>query len=84
MDQIPKRPGVYKQIFSDDRRYAIYIPEILTENKEPTLIMLLHWGGRFILLKDGRFYPVWEYPHSVIWGRLLFHLIVPQSIGMIW
>ncbi len=51
MDQIPKRPGVYKQIFSDDRRYAIYIPEILTENKEPTLIMLLHWRGPFYPFK---------------------------------
>ncbi len=46
MNQSIKRSGVYKQVFSDDRRYTIYIPEISTEdNEELALIMLLHWGG---------------------------------------
>jgi predicted peptidase len=45
MNQSIKRSGVYKQVFSDDRRYTIYIPEISTENKKLALIMLLHWGG---------------------------------------
>jgi predicted peptidase len=45
MNQHLKTPGVYKQVFSDNRPYTIYIPEISTEYKEPALIMLLHWKG---------------------------------------
>jgi predicted peptidase len=45
MNQHLKKPGVYRRIFSDDRRYTIYIPGIPTEDKEPALVMLLHWGG---------------------------------------
>ena len=44
MNQSIKKPGVYKQVFSDDRCYTIYIPEISTEDKELALIILLHWG----------------------------------------
>jgi predicted peptidase len=51
MNQTIKKPGIYKEIFSDDRRYTIYIPEISTENKEPALIMLLHWKGPFYPFK---------------------------------
>lgn len=51
MNQSIKKPGVYKQVFSEDRRYTIYIPEILTEDKEPALIMLLHWKGPFYPFK---------------------------------
>jgi predicted peptidase len=52
MNQSLKRPGVYKHVFSKgDRRYTIYIPEISTEDKEPALIMLLHWKGPFYPFK---------------------------------
>ncbi len=45
MNRPIKKPGVYQQVFSDDRRYTIYIPESSTEDMELALIMLLHWGG---------------------------------------
>ncbi|HSE83074.1 MAG TPA: dienelactone hydrolase family protein [Thermodesulfobacteriota bacterium] len=47
MNQHPHKPGIYKQVFSqEDRRYTIYIPpESLTDSNEPALIMLLHWKG---------------------------------------
>lgn len=46
MNQLLKKPGVHKNIFSrDDRRYSIYVPEGIAEQKDPSLIMLLHWGG---------------------------------------
>jgi pimeloyl-ACP methyl ester carboxylesterase len=46
MNQSLKRPGVYQEFFSQkDRLYTIKIPESLTEDKEPALIMLLHWRG---------------------------------------
>jgi predicted peptidase len=51
MNQPIKKPGVYKAVFSDDRRYTIYIPDISTEDKEPALIMLLHWKGPFYPFK---------------------------------
>lgn len=51
MSQTIRKPGVYKQVFSDDRRYTIYIPEIPTEDKETALIMLLHWKGPFYPFK---------------------------------
>ncbi|MFQ5787664.1 MAG: hypothetical protein ACE5H1_06750 [Thermodesulfobacteriota bacterium] len=41
-----KKPGVHKIIFSqDDRRYSIYVPEGIAEQKNPSLVVLLHWGG---------------------------------------
>lgn len=44
MNQHPQKPGIYKQVFSqEDRRYTIYIPDDLPEDNEPSLIILLHW-----------------------------------------
>ncbi len=51
MNQPLTKPGVYKQVISDDRRFTIYIPENFAEDKEPALIMLLHWKGPFYPFK---------------------------------
>jgi len=65
------KPGIYKREFGNDYKYVIYFPAGLGEAEEPSLIILLHWGGPMYPYKgleilEGLGIPAWGETGSII------------------